>query len=88
VFLGTLILETSDSSLSNEEMVDGHRFQSGHSTFTELVAGEMHMTAIRNYGSSPEHWRDAHDSNKKLWFFAGEEVGFKQCAPAAGGERH
>ena len=54
--LGNLILEASDSLMSDDEMADGHRFQPGRSAYTKHVeVSVQHKTATKTC-SSPERW--------------------------------
>jgi hypothetical protein len=63
--LGALVLETSDSSVSDDVMADGHLFQPGRSAVTKQVGVYvLHKTTTKNFVSSPER-RSA--SSSVLW---------------------
>jgi hypothetical protein len=65
-----LVFEASDSSLPGDAMVNGHLLRPGCSAFIVHVGYDMLLKT----------------ATKKLCFFAREEVGFKLCASAGGGE--
>ncbi|OQU83827.1 hypothetical protein SORBI_3005G184000 [Sorghum bicolor] len=53
--LRALVLVASDSSVSDDVMVDGHLFQPGRSAVTKHVGiNVLHKTATKNCDSSPE----------------------------------